>query len=389
MRILQVIPWLAARYGGPVPYVLELSDALERIGHSVTIACTDIDGPGRLRVELGVPMRWRGANAIFHGVSRPKSYLTSWSMLKYLRQNVAHFDLIHVHALYRFHSPVAAQMARFKHTPYVVQAHGTLDPWHRARRARAKSIYHRLIEDRVLAGASYIVCTSNREEEGIQRLGYVTPTKVIPIGIAASELRVVEPWGWLERSGLPRAGRRVVFLGRISAKKGVPILVEAFRQIALQHAESHLVIAGPDDEGIGRGLAASITATGLGKRVFFTGLLSFGEKRQLLQSADVFVLPSADESFGVAVAEAMAVGCPVVVSPEVAIESLIRESGAGIVCARDPASVAQAVTRVLGDPTAAAAMGLAGRTVVDSRLSWPTIARAVAEMYQAALAAGR
>ena len=113
------------------------------------------------------------------------------------------------------------------------------------------------------------------------------------------------------------------------------------------------------------------------------------EKRALLQRSDVFVLASADESFGIAVAEAMAVGCPVVVSPDVAIEDVVRASGAGLVVERDPSAIADAIATILSEPARAAAMGEAGRRAVDERFSWPIVAAQMEAMYEAVVGASR
>ena len=144
---------------------------------------------------------------------------------------------------------------------------------------------------------------------------------------------------------------------------------------------------GTCNEGIGRGLMPMIAGGGpLADRVVFLGTVR-GSRTGLLQRSDVFVLPSADESFGIAVAEAMAVGCPVVVSPEVAIEDVVRTSGAGLVVEREPPAIANAIATILSEPTRAAAMGEAGRRAVDDRFSWPVVAAETEAMYEAVVGA--
>ncbi len=178
------------------------------------------------------------------------------------------------------------------------------------------------------------------------------------------------------------------FIG-VSTKKGVPLLLDAFRNTAAVYPRSHLVVAGPDEGGIARDLLPVINDAGLGNRISFAGVLEGDRKRSLLQQSACFVLPSADESFGIAVAEAMAVGCPVVVSPEVAIEGVVRSSGAGIMVHRDPVAIAAAVAQILSDPAKAAAMGAAGRRVVDEQFSWPVVAASMEAFYNSVLSSGR
>jgi glycosyltransferase involved in cell wall biosynthesis/SAM-dependent methyltransferase len=389
VRVLHVIPWLSPRYGGPAILVPQASVALAERGHRVEIATTNANRPGVLEVETGREIEWGGAAATFHPLSRPRSYATSWSMLVDLHRRVSTFDIVHIHYLYRFHGLAAASAARSQGVPYIIQAHGSLDPWHRRQKRWAKDLYHAVIEDSIIRGAAAMLCTSAREERSIRRLGYIIPGWVIPIGIDANELRASGASDFCETRGIDGDAQVVTFLGRISEKKGVPLLVEAFKKTAVAFSRAHLVVAGPDDEGIGRDLVPMIAKAGLADRVSFVGVVDGPAKRTLLQRSEVFVLASADESFGIAVAEAMAVGCPVVVSPEVAIEDVVRASRAGLVAARDSSAIADAVAAILGDPARAAAMGEAGRRAVDERFSWPMVAEQTEAMYEAVVDARR
>ncbi len=389
VRILHVIPWLAPRYGGPAILVPQACVGLAERGHHVEIVTTIANRSSVLDVPTGRVIDWAGAAATFHPLSMPSRYVTSWSMLADLRRRVSTFDVVHIHYLYRFHGVAAAAVARSQGVPYIIQAHGCLDPWHRHQKRRAKDLYHAVIEDPIIRGASAMLCTSRREELSIRDLGYTVPTWVIPIGIDADELRVPGVPDFAVATGIGADARVVTFLGRISAKKGVPLLVESFRSTAAAFPRAHLLIAGPDDEGIRRGLMPIIANAGLADRVTFLGVVVGPEKRTLLQRSDVFVLASADESFGIAVAEAMAVGCPVVVSPDVAIEDVVRASGAGLVVERDPSAIANAIATILSEPTRAAAMGEAGRRAVDERFSWPTVAAQMEAMYDAVVSASR
>lgn len=389
MRILHVIPWLAQRYGGPPIHVPQVAAALTKLGHRAEIITTNADGRGVLDVPTGHVVRWGGADVTFHPVSPPRWYLTSWPMLSDLRRRMATFDVVHIHYLYRFHGLAAASVARSRGVPYVVQAHGSLDPWHRNQKRRAKDVYHTLVEDRIIRRASAIVCTSKREETYIRDLGYAVPTALIPIGIDADDLRAPGSASFLEAAGVRADARIVTFLGRISAKKGVPLLVDAFRLTAESFPLAHLVIAGPDEEAIGRRLVPRIASMGLSDRISFIGSVAGPQKRGLLQRSEVFVLPSEDESFGIAVAEAMAVGCPVVVSPNVAIEDLVDSTRAGIVAGRDPVAIANAIAAILANPSAARAMGDAGRRAVDERFAWASVAARMESMYEASITANQ
>lgn len=381
MRVLHVVPWLAERYGGPVVQVPQAARALSRAGHHVEIVTTNVDGTGTLDVPIGSAIDWDGTAATFHAVSAPRWYLTSWSMLADLDRRVNQFDVVHIHCLYRFHGVAAAIAARRHSVPYVIQPRGTLDAWHRRQRRRAKTVYHALVEDRVINGASAMICTSRREATAVRELGYRLPIWIVPNGVDVESLRA--------RAGasdfddvFPPHGQVVTFLGRLSAKKGIPVLVDAFRAIAGEFPDVQLVIAGPDDEGLGRSIRARVGPS-MADRVKLIGVVGGAAKRGLLQRSSVFVLPSADESFGNAAVEAMAVGCPVIVSPEVAISDVVREEAAGIVAERDAADIAAALRLILKDRNGAAAMGDAGRRAVESRYQWTSVAETMTSMYEA------
>lgn len=190
----------------------------------------------------------------------------------------------------------------------------------------------------------------------------------------------------LLRAGVDPAAQIITFLGRISEVKGVDLLLASFMATAAEFPAAHLIVAGPDDEGIGVGLCASITASGLSDRVSFIGTVDGREKRALLQRSDVFVLPSAHESFGIAVAEAMAVGCPVIVSPDVALADLIQAAGAGIVAEREAGAISRAIARILADRSAAKAMGVAGRRLVEVEFTSGGIATRLEALYRTVLA---
>jgi glycosyltransferase involved in cell wall biosynthesis len=383
VRILNVIGWLAPRYGGMREVVTQSQRWLTARGHQVDILTTNVDGDGVLDVATGRRVDWEGVSATFQPLSLPRRFLTSWPLLANLRRSAGTYDVIHVHGLYRFHTIAAASAARRRRVPYVLQAHGSLNPPTRARRRRLKDGYHLLVEDRNIRDAALLLCTSSQEEQAIRDLGYRVPTAIVPLGVDADALRLPSnPRQIPGSAGIRDDAQVVTFIGRISRGKGVDLLVRAFARTATAFPRAHLVIAGPDDEGIGRRLGPSIAAAGLSERISFIGTVGGSAKRALLQRSDVVVLPSNGESFGLAVAEAMAVGRPVIVSPAVPLQDVVVSAGAGLVVDRDPAEMAGAVSVILSNPEASAAMGQAGRQLVDARFTWQQVAVELEDVYR-------
>jgi glycosyltransferase involved in cell wall biosynthesis len=382
VRILQVIASLAPRYGGPSTVAPEMCRALRDRGHHVEILTTDRDGHGRLPVPTGLPTEWRGVPTTFFRAHRPQAYAASVGLGAALRRRVAEFDIVHVHSLYLFHTVATGHWCRRFGVPYVVRPHGTLDPYHRSRHRWRKFAYTILVERGNVDAAGGIHYTSTAERDHAQALGFRAPEFVVPLGVDVSALdRPADSVGLLSRE--PRLDNRplVTYLGRLTHKKRLDLLVEAFAKVAGIHADVHLVVAGPDDEGMGQVLRARIATLGLDRRFVMPGLIEGEAKTALLQRSSVFVLPSEDENFAVSVVEAMATGCPVVVTPGVALHREIADSRAGLVVPLDADAVGAAICRLVEDRHTAASMGAEGRQLVRSRFSWDRVAIELEFMY--------
>lgn len=362
--------------------VKKIVPELEARGHSVEVWTTNADGKDVLPVETGQPIRWQEMTVTFHTLGRPKAYLVSWDMVRTLRRRVAEFDVVHIHSLYRFHTLVAARIAKSRGVPYIIQAHGALDPWNRRRRRLAKHAYHALLEDAHLNRAAAIVCTSAQEEDGIRDLGYKGRIEIVPLGVDPPEAHVSEATSNPALAMVQPDHRLISFVGRISSVKGIDLLVDSFVAVAKAFPRAHLVVAGPDQDGTLEELGRSVASLGLAERVSFPGPITSTTRDWLLQRSSVFVLPSAGESFGLAVAEAMAAGCPVVVTPRVAIQDMVARAGAGIVAERSAPALAQAISSLLADPARAAAMGRAGSDAVRAALSWEALVREMESVYR-------
>ncbi len=404
MRILHVIGSVAPRYGGPSAALPALCRAVMDRGHHVEVFTTDIDGPGRLPAPTGRPVRWRGVSTTFFPVRHPRGYVFAPGLGLALRR-VREFDVVHIHSLYLFHTLAAALWCQRWRVPYVIRPHGSLNPYHRAAHRGRKAVYELLIERHNLNGAAAVHCTSEAEAEAVMALGVRAAVAVVPLPVdtarcahphpprsarhplpLAGEGGPAQP----DRVRAPRrypmlAGRRpVTFLGRITPKKGLDVLVAAFARIAPAFPDALLVIAGPDDHGHGATVRAQVAALGLDARTLFTGLLTGDDKVALLQASAALVLPSLDENFGLAVAEALAAGTPVVVSPGVAIHREIAAAGAGLVAPRTPDSVAGALGRLLAEPAFAARCGANGRALAERWLAPQRVGERLEALYRAA-----
>lgn len=383
LRILQVITayYPAVRYGGPVRSVHGLASALVRRGHEVHVYTTNVDGPKDLDVPLDRPVDIDGVSVHYFSVPTLRRLFWAPQLGRRLRESIHDFDVVHVQGVFLWPTWVAARAAERAGVPYVMSPRGMLVGDLIKRKSRwAKSAWIQLVERRSLARASGLHVTAALEANELAALGLpVPPVAEIPNGVHfPSEYAPLHdgPFTKLRRP-------YVLFLSRINWKKGLDRLITAWQWVP----DIDLVIAGNDDENYQPRLEELARSVGVSSRVSFVGPVSDAHKWALYANAALFVLPSYSENFGNVVAEAMAAGCPVIISPEVGIAQLVRAAGCGIVTSCEPPTLAAAITQLLRDPARRADLAGRGRDAARAGLSWPGVARQMEEFYLRAVAA--
>ncbi len=377
MRILNVVPTYlpAVRYGGPIRSVHGLCAALAFLGHDVHVFTTNVDGAGDSNVPLGEPVSIDGVTVRYF----PSRFLRRlyWSprMKEALSREIPGFDLVHLHSVFLWPTWAAARIAEKCGVPYVVSPRGMLVKDLIARKSTlAKKIWIRAIEQHTLASATAVHVTTRKELDEVHRLGLgIRSALVIPNGVAGPTTESLR-----ESSREDNDGEFVLFLGRINWKKGLDRLIRAWKLVP----EVKLVIAGNDEESYQGRLERLADDIGVAERIRFIGMVEGEEKWRLLRQAALFVLPSYSENFGIAVLEAMLMGCPVVVTPEIGIAESVSASNAGVVAAGDPACFAAAVTELLRDRERRLEMGSSGRRLASSSYAWSGIARQMVAGYE-------
>jgi glycosyltransferase involved in cell wall biosynthesis len=373
-----VIPGVAARYGGPSVAVHAMARGVRELGAHVTVATTDADGRGRLPVPLDRAVDVDGVEYRYFARTLPGEWKLSLPLARWLHAHVAGFDVVHVHALFSYATIPGCRAPLRRGVPYILRPLGTLDPWSLAQGAARKRPYLALVEGKHLRHAAAIHATSRAEADGVAALGHGARVRVVPLGVELPE-RVPE-----RRAG----GRlRLLFLSRLHPKKGLPLLLDAVAELTRTgRADVELAVAGTGDPAYLRELEARTRALGIASRVRFLGHLAGADKARALAEAELFVLPSYQENFGIAVAEAMAAGLPVVISDAVAIAPHV--AGAGLVAGRDAPSIAAALARLAADPAERARMGARAAQVARTHFSWERTARELWALYGEVAGAG-
>jgi glycosyltransferase involved in cell wall biosynthesis len=380
VKILHVVASYlpATRYGGTIVSVHGLCRALAQRGHEVHVFTTSVDGDRDSAVPHETPVNIGGVTVWYFRSPRFRRLYWAPRMRRMLRTHIGEFDVVHTHAIYLWPLWTAARLARQAGIPYVVSPRGMLEKQLIEQKSAVwKAGLIGFIEKRTLEHAAAVHMTSGREAEQAAAFGFQLPlVRVIPNGVA-----IDPPAGTRVSAGISDiAGGEpfVLFLGRVNWKKGLDRLINA-----LPHVRgARLVIAGNDEEEYALVLDDLARQAGVSDRVIFTGPIYGNDKAALLSAARALVLPSYSENFGNVVVEAMAAGCPVVVTREVGIAGAVEEIGAGIVADGTPAALGSAISSLLADERRRQQMGARGRAAAAERFSWAAVAAQMEQLYQ-------
>ena len=324
-HILHVIDTIDPAAGGPTEAVRSLFEFAPE-GYTGEVVTLD-DPASSFLASLPFPVHALGRGSSFIGYS---GRLNRW-----LRDNRSRFDGAIVHGLWRYIS-FATWRAFSGRKPYAVFPHGMLDPYFKRRfplKHAKKWLYWLLSEYWVLRGAYRVLFTTAEESRLARQSFWLHRWNAMTVSIGATP-PVGDPEtmkeAFLEQCPELNGRRFMLFLGRIHRKKGCDMLLSSFMKLAGQDPELHLVMAGPDQQGWSNVLREMAAIANLKDRVHWPGMLSGDVKWGAFFASEVFILPSHQENFGIAVAEALACGRPVLLSDKVNIAPEIAQDGSGL-----------------------------------------------------------
>jgi glycosyltransferase involved in cell wall biosynthesis len=378
LRLLHVIHTLDPTEGGAVKATTSMCAALAEHGHDVALYAT---GPTRLDQAGSYQTR------IFPVQFAPMA--VSFGFVAALRR-LREIDLVHIHQIYRFPQAAAAAYCRRHGIPYCVQPHGSLEPmlYYKRERRTTKRLYEMLVENRNLRKATGLIYTAEGERNAVDFLHLPPPAFIVPNGLHLSEFsgdKVGEEFR--ARYGL-EGKELIAWMGRLVPVKGLDLLCKAFAIVAAERPQAVLVLVGPDTVNYRATLHRLIRKLGIAERVIFTDMLQGREKLAVLNEADIFVLPSHTENFGLAAMEAMAMGCPVILSHGVKISPEMAAAGAGRAVAYDIAELSGAIRELLSDGGVRRTMAAAARTFAQ-RFDWTAVVGRLEQAYTAMIGAKR
>ena len=327
MRILHVIGSLNPAHGGPPEVVCQIARASPQIG--VDVEVVSLDDPGAEFLSgIGFPV-----HALGPGLT---GFDFSLRLRRWLRQNISRFDGLVMHGLWSWPGIAVRSAARSAGKPYGMFPHGALDPWFNKqyRLKHLKKLLYWPIQYRVLRDARrvFFTCESERDLAAMSFWPHRWTSELIHPGASEpSGNPQAQIQAWRQRCPQLRGRPYLLFLGRLHEKKGCDLLLRAFAVVAPSVPELDLVMAGPDQVGWQPALQQMAAKLGIAERVHWPGMVTGDAKWGALRAAEAFVLPSHQENFGIAVAESLAAGRPVLISNQVNIWPQIQAEGVGLV----------------------------------------------------------
>ena len=393
MNILHVIPSFAPawRYGGPIIASLGLTTALAERGHNVKVFTTNKDGDGILPVETGKPVAMQGIEVTYFSVGFPKWYYFSFKLSHALKHNLPDFDIVHIHSVYLWPTTIASYWCRKLKIPYLVRPLGMLDSINVEKDYEykitsfmskiKKNTYMKFIGKHDLNNAAGIHYTSQYEKDLASKWEIKAEDTIIPLGVDIPKSNIGLRGHKI--TGIQGKLKTILFLSRLDPIKGIETLIKTINILYQIRKDFNLVIGGSGTKKYELKLRKIIDDNGLNDVISMIGNVDQLDKNVIFENADLFVLLSHHENFGIVVAEAMAMKIPVIISNNVGIQNYVKDYGAGLVISENhPELIARQIGDLLDDDKLRIEMGNKARYLCENEFAWDKVARQTEKYYE-------
>ena len=367
MRIIQVLQSVNNMSAGPTHSVGYLSDQLVKLDHQVTV------------MALGdMPDAWPHASSLdVYGGPLSRFGMVPPAAINTVKRHARETCIMHGHGIWRLSNLFPLLLNDNSATKTIWSPRGMMSTWAWGFKSNLKRPFWKFLQRPALERVNCFHTTAENELEDVRRLDFKQPVAVIPNGVQLPDI-----------SGIQKCNRRLVFLSRIHEKKGLHLLIPAWRAIQESFPDWELVIAGKirDDYGNRMVKLAENLDT---ERIIFLGEVLGDQKRELLAGARLFVLPSFSENFGIAVAEAMAHGTPVITTDETPWTNLEQRNCGWCIrpCEKE---LTETLQKAMNLPLEQLdEMGAAARQWMEREYSWEAIAAMMNQSYSWLLYGGK
>ncbi len=369
MNVIHCVSSLDKNDGGPSRSVPLLCNAIAEKGHRVELVHTSSPSPVPLVETDFFKIK------IFKQDSWIKSFKGSKTLKNYVCAKNP--DLFHGHALWQLPVHYMARSAQIKHIPYIISPRGMLEPGALKFSRWKKRVAGLVFQNKNLELAACIHATGELEAENLRSYGLKNPVAIIPNGLSVDALSESE-----EITESTTEGRNVFFMSRIHPKKGLKYLIEAWAELQHFYPEWTLIIAGNDENNYEKQLKLQAQKQAVFHRIKFVGPVFGAEKKELLKKADLFVLPSLSENFGIVVAEALVSGTPVITTKETPWKDL-EQYQCGWWVPTGKSALARALKIAMGLPSEERSlMGRRGHNLIAEKYSISTVSEKVIFLYE-------
>ena len=384
MKILQICPIFPpcpkSLASGVTNVVYGLSKELARRGHEVKVYTSAALGLNKKIDHVNNPVSIEGIEV--HYFPYTASYYTFFitpSIIPVMRKSLKHFDIIHLHDIRCFQSIICHHYAMQYNIPYVLQTNGSLPRMVGER--RLKWLLDTAFGYRILRDASKVIAVTGVEAEQLRNRGLSeNEIKIVPPGIDYTEFEHLPQKGeFRSKHGLNSSQRIILYLARVHKIKGPELLAKAFSRLLGEFSDTQLVFVGPDD-GYLPALKKLVRELRIEENVLFTGPLFGKEKLEAYVDADVYVLPSSYEIFGLTVLEACACGTPVVVTEACGLANWVDQR-TGFKVAHDEHRLQEAIGMLLTNEELRRQLGYQARELVRKEFSWHKAAQQMEKIY--------
>ena len=389
MKILHIVSsyWPAFKMGGPIQSVHLMNKFLVKNGANVTVLTTNSGLENVEKNDLGVEEDIDGVKVFRFHYYGYINFAFSPKLFFEIGKRIKNFDVAHISEIWNFSSFALLFWARFYKKPYVVSPRGSLmlEPLKR-KSSLKKKVFLFLFVKRFLKNAVAIHFTAEIEKEEYLKVGLPLKNNfaIIPNGIDFNILDKSEKEAvdidFKKDIGIAPDKKIILFLSRIDWKKGFDTLIPAFAEAVKKNSNLILLIAGPESD-YKKTVENFVSINKVEDKVFFVGLLNGAQRTAVFKLADVFVLPSYAENFGMAVAEAMYFGVPVIVTKYVGLAPEIIKSNSGIVIEKNEKELTEAILNIFDNLDMAKKMGGRGRELVKNEFSPSAVAEKIAKLY--------